>query len=438
MRILWKAFIAMIRIPLAVLTATLLLAACADEQSDTTASVVPAATQPTIDDAKRIAREYIIVDTHIDLPDRLATKPEDVSVATAGGNFDYPRAVAGGLNAPFMAIYTSAETADKGESYAAANRLIDGVEELAASHPDKFAIALSPADVRAQFRAGLISLPLGMENGSPLDGKLENVAYFYGRGIRYITLAHGKSNLLSDSSYDENRQWDGLSDFGVAVVREMNRLGMMVDVSHLSDAAFYDVLEVSGTPVIATHSSSRHFTPGFERNMSDDMIRALAEHGGLIMINFGSMFLTAEANAYSKRRNDAEKAYKSANPGVAESALDEEFAKPFAAEHGPYPHAATEHVLDHFDHVVALVGVEHVGIGSDFDGVEDTLPVGLKDVSGYPNLVLGLLERGYSEADIAAILGENLLRVWSEIEAARTTGTAAMPSKDQATTSSST
>jgi membrane dipeptidase len=437
MRILWKACIVMIRIPLAAVAAALLFAACADDRADT-ATAVPAATRLTIDDAKRITRDYILVDTHIDLPDRLSTKPEDVSVATDGGHFDYPRAVAGGLNAAFMAIYTSAETADKGESFAAANRLIDGVEALVASHPDKFAIALSPADVRAQFRAGLISFPLGMENGSPLDGKLENVAYFYGRGIRYITLAHGKSNLLSDSSYDKNRQWDGLSDFGVAVVREMNRLGMMVDVSHLSDAAFYDVLEVSRTPVIATHSSSRHFTPGFERNMSDDMIRALAERGGLIMINFGSMFLTAEANAYSQSRNDAEKAYESANPGVAKEFLSEEFAKLFEAEHGPYPHATLEQVLDHFDHVVGLVGVEHVGIGSDFDGVEDTLPAGLKDVSGYPNLVLGLLEHGYSEADIAAILGENLLRVWSEIEAASTAGTVASQDQAQATTSSRT
>jgi membrane dipeptidase len=167
--------------------------------------------------------------------------------------------------------------------------------------------------------------------------------------------------------------------------------------------------------------------------MSDDMIRALAERGGLIMINFGSTFLTAEANAYSQRRSDAEKAYELANPGVAKEFLSEEFPKLFAAEHGPYPHASLEQVLDHFDHVVALVGVEHVGIGSDFDGVEDTLPAGLKDVSGYPNLVLGLLERGYSEADIAAILGENLLRVWSEIEAARKAGGEA-----QATTSSNT
>ena len=145
-----------------------------------------------MDEAKRIAKEFLIVDAHVDVPYRLAAKPADVSAATDDGDFDYPRAVAGGLNAPFMSIYTSADSADKGEAYALANQLIDSVEALVVSHPDKFAIALSPADVRAQFEAGLISLPMGMENGSPLDGKLENVAYFFERGIRYITLAHAQ------------------------------------------------------------------------------------------------------------------------------------------------------------------------------------------------------------------------------------------------------
>ena len=218
----------------------------------------------------------------------------------------------------------------------------------------------------------------------------------------------------------------------------MNRLGVMVDVSHLSDAAFHDVLEVSAAPVIASHSSSRFFTPGFERNLSDDMIQALAEHGGLIMVNFGSMFITAEANAYSTRRNDAGEAYKAAHPGVTEQFLEDEFPKLYATEHGPFPHATLADVLDHFDHIVALVGADSVGIGSDFDGVGDALPVGLKDVSDYPDLVLGLLERGYSEGDIAAILGENLLRVWSEVEAAAAATDVKPPRETRATTSSST
>src|SRR5690606_25495068 len=155
------------------------------------------------------------------------------------------------------------------------------------------------------FEKGLISLPMGMENGSPLAGDIANVRHFYERGIRYITLAHSLSNALSDSSYDDNKRWGGLSDFGVEVVHEMNRLGIIVDVSHISDGAFADVLDVTRAPVVATHSSCRHFTPGFERNMSDEMITRLADNGGLIMINFGSSFLTAEANAYSDAFGDA-------------------------------------------------------------------------------------------------------------------------------------
>ncbi len=368
------------------------------------------------DEAQRIAHHYIVVDTHVDVPYRLESKPADVAVATDGGDFDYPRAVAGGLDAPFMSIYTSTAVADRGESFAHANRLIDQVEALVSANPDKFAIARSPADVRRHFADGLISLPLGMENGSPLDGRLENVRYFYDRGIRYITLAHGKSNRLADSSYDDNRQWNGLSDFGAEVVREMNRLGMMVDVSHLSDAAFYDVLDVSAAPVIATHSSARHFTPGFERNMSDDMIRALAENGGLIMINFGSSFITRAANEYTAARSEAEDTYKASHPEIPENIVEEEFQARYEAEHGPLPFATLDDVLQHFDHVSRLVGVDHLGIGSDYDGVGDSLPVGLKDVSTYPNLVRGLLARGYSEADIEKILGENLLRLWREIE----------------------
>ena len=255
-----------------------------------------------------------------------------------------------------------------------------------------------------------------------MDGDIANVEYFYDRGIRYITLAHSLSNHLSDSSYDENRQWNGLSEFGKDVVREMNRLGMMVDVSHLSDEAFWQVLDVSEAPVIASHSSARHFTPGWERNMSDEMIEALAEHGGLIMINFGSAFLTREAKEYSSARWAASAAFRMEHDDLAPDEARARFKTQWEAEHGPMPFASLEDVLDHFDHVVSLVGVDYVGIGSDYDGVGDSLPTGLKDVSSYPNLVEGLLRRGYNEADIRKILGENLLRVWGEVEdyAART------------------
>ena len=244
-----------------ILTAcSLLIAGCGDSQPNSTADVDNAA------EAQRIADSSIIVDTHIDVPMRVHAKPQDVSRATDSGDFDYPRAVAGGLNAPFMSIYTDPKLEAEGKSYEMAEKLIDVVEAIVTSAPDRFAIARSPADVREQFANGVMSLPLGMENGSPLEGNLANLKHYYERGIRYITLTHGLSNHISDSSYDENHQWNGLSDFGIEVVKEMNRFGIMVDVSHVSDDAFWDVMEVSTSPVIASHSSARHFTPGFERN----------------------------------------------------------------------------------------------------------------------------------------------------------------------------
>lgn len=368
------------------------------------------------DRGAQLAVRNIIVDTHIDVPYRLEKKPADVSVALNSGDFDYPRAVIGGLNVAFMSIYTPAKLEPLGESFEHAEAMIDIVEEIVASNPNKFAIAMSPADVRAQFASGVISMPLGMENGSPIEGELKKLQYFHSKGIRYITLTHSKSNHISDSSYDDDKQWNGLSEFGVTVVKEMNRLGIMVDVSHVSDAAFWQVIKVTSTPVIASHSSARHFTPDFERNMSDEMIMALARNGGVIMINFGSAFLTANAQSYSSARWAAEDEWKLDKPELSDHEVSEQFNAIWAEQHGPYPFAELSDVLDHIDHVVSLVGVDHVGIGSDFDGVGDSLPTGLKDVSAYPNLVDGMLKRGYSNADIEKILGENLLRVWEAVE----------------------
>ena len=367
-------------------------------------------------EAMRIASESVIVDTHIDVPHRLIESGEDVSGPTEGGDFDYPRARLGGLDTAFMSIYTPARLEAEGTSRETAEKLIDLVENIVATSDGKFAIATSPSDVRKHFEAGVISLSMGMENGSPIEGDLANLAHFHARGIRYITLAHSLSNHLSDSSYDENRQWNGLSEFGVEVIREMNRLGIMADVSHLSDAAFWQVLGLSAAPVIASHSSARRFTPGWERNMSDEMIKALAEKDGVIMINFGSAFITEEAYQYSSQRWPASTAFVREHSELSREEARAQFAAAWEAEHGPMPYASLDDVLDHFDHVIALVGVDHVGIGSDYDGVGDSLPTGLKDVSAYPNLVEGLLRRGYSEADIRKILGENLLRVWQAVD----------------------
>ena len=365
------------------------------------------------DKAIKLAHDNILIDSHIDVPYRLQKKWQDVTQATEGGDFDYPRAKAGGLNAPFMSIYVPASLDDSAESTALAHKLIDYVEAIVGRAPDKFAIAKSVNDVEEQFNQGLISLPMGMENGSPIQGDLENLKQFHKRGIRYITLAHSQANHISDSSYDIRRKWKGLSPFGKELIGEMNNIGVMVDISHVSDAAFYQVMALSNAPVIASHSSLRSFTPGFERNMDDEMLTALAKNGGVIQINFGSGFVTKMARSWRdkmdiKRDAVAEKVGK-------ESAEVKGFENKYRVKQ-PYPYATLESVLDHIDHVVKLVGIAHVGIGSDYDGVGDSLPEGLKDVSSYPNLVQGLLDRKYSDADIAKILGGNFLRVWSAVE----------------------
>ena len=249
--------------------------------------------------ANDLAQNSIIIDTHIDVPYRIIDEWEDVTVATDGGDYDYPRALIGGLNAPFMSIYTPARLEAEGTSKVRAEELIALVEKIVTMAPEKYAIATSPKDVRDHFKQGIISLPMGMENGSPIEGNINNIEYFFNKGIRYITLAHSLSNHISDSSYDDNKVHGGLSEFGKNVVKEMNRVGMMIDVSHISDDAFWDVMEITTTPVIASHSSARYFTPEFERNMNDEMIVRLAQNGGVIMINYGSAFLTEEANKYN-------------------------------------------------------------------------------------------------------------------------------------------
>ncbi|CAB0151983.1 hypothetical protein PSI9734_02337 [Pseudidiomarina piscicola] len=364
--------------------------------------------------AVALAKNNLLIDTHIDVPYRLEHKWDDVSKATEGGDFDYPRAVAGGLNVPFMSVYIPAQLEQTpGASKQLAHQLIDSMEALAWRAPEKFAMAYSVDDVLEQFEQGVISLALGMENGSPIEGDMANLKEFYERGIRYITLSHSLSNHIADSSYDIRRQWNGLSPFGKELVVEMNNIGVMVDISHVSDEAFWQAVEISRVPVIASHSSLRKYTPGFERNMSDDMIKALGENGGVIMINFGSSFVTRSANRWRDMLNQqieqVEEKY-----GADTDEAKQRVAK--LREENPFPYATLEQVLDHIDYVVKLIGIDHVGIGSDYDGVGDSLPVGLKDVASYPNLVQGLIDRGYSDADIKKVLNENFLRVWREVE----------------------
>lgn len=360
--------------------------------------------------AQRLAQELIIVDTHVDVPYRLEKKMEDISQSTKTGDFDYPRAKAGGLNAPFMSIFIPARYQKTGGAKMFADSLIDMVEKFATDWPDKFAVATTPTDVITQFANGLISLPMGMENGAPIEGDLQNLQHFYDRGIRYITLTHGKYNHICDSSYDSDKHWNGLSPFGKEVVAEMNRLGIMIDISHVSDSTFYQVVKLTKAPLIASHSSCRHFTPDWERNMSDDMINLLAETGGVIQINFGSNFLSGEY----KEKMQIARDYMTEN-NITDHHEREQYQANYKRENNVKEADVTD-VVAHIDRVVKLVGIDHVGIGSDYDGVGDTLPTSLKDVSGYPNLIEALLKSGYTEAEIKKICSENILRVWSEVE----------------------
>lgn len=376
--------------------------------------------------SKVLAHQFLITDGHVDLPYRLKVKNFKldkeylgIPIETDEGDFDYKRSVEGGLDAPFMSIYIpSALQKEPGESPKLADSLITMVSGIADAHPDKFRITTSTAQLEQNFKDGVISLPMGMENGSPIEDKIERVQEYHDKGIRYITLTHAKDNLICDSSYDTTGTHGGLSDFGREVVLEMNKVGIMVDISHVSDSTFWQVVEMTDVPMIASHSSVRHYTPGFERNMNDEMITRLGEEGGVIQINFGSTFLDGTL----RTRQDSLRGIffeRLADAGIENygdegtEELEEAFKKEF-----PTLYSDVEMVVNHIDRVVKFAGVNHVGFGSDFDGVGDSLPTGLKDVADYPNLIYTLLKRGYSEGDIEKMCSGNVLRVWKAVETA--------------------
>ncbi|MHC4478752.1 MAG: dipeptidase [Planctomycetota bacterium] len=357
-------------------------------------------------------KNYMIIDTHIDTPYRIKKRPQDISGRIRDGNFDYARAMQGDLSAAFMVVYVPAKYEEKGGAYLFANEMIDMIEGWTHKWLDKFILAKSPEDLRSQFDQGRLSIVIAMENGSPIEGNLANIEHFYKRAVRYITLVHGKCNHISDSSFDPERKWNGLSPFGREVVAEMNRIGMMIDVSHASDEAFYQILELSKAPVVATHSACRYFTPGRERNLDDEMIRLLADNGGTIQIAFGSSFINKQASLKSaQRKKHILEYFKTAdlNPDEQEVYGDQYVLA------NPLPAADISDVVTNIDHVVNLVGIEHVGLGSDFDGVWGELPADLRDVSCYPNLINELLKTGYTEEDVKKICSKNILCVWSAV-----------------------
>ena len=331
--------------------------------------------------AQELAQEILIIDTHLDTPIQLYMQQnrvgsyEDITKASSL-HFDFDRAVSGGLNVPFFVIFTPSSAEEKGTAFKMAQDLIQILEDVMNKNPGKFRLVKSPDEISND--KDIMQVVYGMENGAPIESKLSNIKLFSDMGINYITLTHSKSNHISDSSYDENKNWGGLSPFGRKVVAEMNNQGVMIDISHVSDSAFYEVLKLTKTPVIASHSSLRHFVPGFERNVSDDMLRELAKNGGVIQICFGSEFI-AEKKKY---------------PNLVVTVKD---------------------VADHIDRVKKLVGIDHVGIGSDYDGWRN-FPVGLENTSTYPNLIRELLNRDYTKEEIEKVFGRNLLRVWREVK----------------------
>lgn len=385
-----------------------------------TACLLIATTAHAQDAAHKLAQDAVIVDTHIDAPTELLERWSELAGEVKDREFDYVKARRGGLDVAFMSIYTSPEQDASGKAWQIANTMIDSVDALVQRHPDKFALLTSPKEAQHLRKGGRVLLPLGMENGAPLGDNLGNVQFFFNRGVRYITLAHSAPNRIADSSYAAEKKWNGLSPFGQQVVAEMNRVGIMVDVSHLGDASALEAIRISRVPVIASHSAFRHFTPGFERNISDDIAKAVAAKGGVVQVPFGTMFISPESAADGQAYYRARHAFDQRNAELkaqGQPALDQAtFDKDWAPKHPPRSSTLAQ-VLDEIDYGVKLIGIDHIGLGSDFDGVGGELADGLKTVADYPNLIAGLQARGYSDANIRKILGGNLLRVWGVIEA---------------------
>ncbi len=342
--------------------------------------------------ARRLHRSAIVIDTHNDITSPIVDEDFDMGARDHSGRIqtDIPRMKEGGLGAEFFSIYVSSAYARQGGSARRAMEMIDGVYEQVRRHPAALTMAYTVADIRRIHRTGKIAALMGIEGGHAIEDSLAALRLFHRLGIRYMTLTHTNTNNWADAaggiSIAAEKRHNGLSDFGREVVGEMNRLGMMVDISHVSDETFFDVIEVTRSPVIASHSSARALTD-VPRNLSDEMLRSLARNGGVVMVNFYNGFINTD------------------------------YARPGQPRPNKAAQTATlEMLMQHFEHVIKVAGIDHVGIGSDFDGVDGLLPTGMEDISKLPVITLELLRRGYSEADVRKVLGENLLRVMARNE----------------------
>jgi membrane dipeptidase len=369
----------------------------------------------TINDPLSIHRRAIVIDMHADTTQRLVDENVDLEQRLIDGHLDAVRAKEGGLDAQFFSIWVEPELFGGGGPNAIkrADIQIEAVRNLAAKHPETWELATTADDVRRISASGKIAALMGLEGGYAIDEKLENVERYYRMGVRYMSGAWSVSTSWAGSSGDEIGKTRGLTDFGKQVIREMNRLGMMVDVSHLSDKAFWDIVNTSTKPVIATHSGCRAIAD-VPRNLTDEMIVALAKTGGVVNVIFYPEHIEpsysekkkkvdAEIAAMVQRASDEEPGDAAHKKMARDRVRREEYLKRL-------PPVSVARIVDHIDHIVKLVGIDHVGIGSDFDGVQ-VVPADLKSVADLPHLTAELLRRGYSETEIDKILGGNMLRV---------------------------
>lgn len=372
-------------------------------------------------DWRAIHNSAIVIDTHADTPGRLVDDNFDLAQEAGAGYLDFNKIKAGNLGAEFFSIWVDPKTY-KGHEIKRALDMIDSVHEQARLHPDRMMMAYSTDDIRTAHREHKLAALIGMEGGHAIDDDIRVLRDYYRLGTRYMTLTWSNTNDLGDSSGDMSDpkvdHHNGLTDFGKQVVAEMNRMGMMVDISHVADSTFYQALEISRAPVIASHSSSRALTNA-PRNMTDDMLRALAKKNGVAQVNFYCAFISQKYLDTAKQLGaqhdpDYEKvmelSFKPKTPQVAKDLAD---AK--ARLRTKLPRPPLSDLIDHIDHMVKVAGVDHVGLGSDFDGI-DCSPEGLDSAADLPKITQALYQRGYSASDLDKILGGNLLRVFGDVE----------------------
>jgi membrane dipeptidase len=365
--------------------------------------------------ALAIHRKAIVVDGHNDITSPMIDEGYDLGTPSVGKyHTDIARMKQGGMTGQFFSIYVDQSYAKEGGSARRAMDMIDSVYRLTERYPDDFMMAASAGEIRRAKRQKRMAALMGIEGGHAIENSLAALRDFYRLGIRYMTLTHNNTNDWADSCCDTARH-NGLSDFGREVVREMNRLGMLIDISHVSDKTMADVLDISRAPVIASHSSARQLA-NHRRNIPDDLLRRIGKNGGVVMVNFYSGFIDQKVIDASRARNERLKPQLDA---LAERYKDspellrEERNKLFATD--PLPATPLSVLIDHIDHIAKVAGIDNVGLGSDFDGVT-SLPEGMQDIAQLPNITYELLRRGYTERDIRKVLGENLLRAFEQAE----------------------